>query len=479
MRFMVEPLFAGVDLGTSRVKVGLYDLAGRQHALHTIPHSAALGLDGSAMQDADRWWDAVCAAMRVVTGGGDGARVAAVAVCGQGPSLVATDAQFRPIGPAITWMDRSAQPEAERLAERLGRPMDASRHVAKAMLLARLVPDAQVRWYLQAWDYVAARCSGVAATSSAWDDEEIAASGLPRRRFPPYIPAGQPQGRLTSAAAASTGLPAGIPLVAGTNDSIASCIGSAATTKGRSVVLGGTSGGFVLCWDPVPGAWVPPPDTYPEPAGQRYLGATLASSGLVVDWLARLCGIATYDGWLEQAADVPAGAEGLVLLPSLAGLYLPYAWDRGAPINDPQTRGVLFGIGTRHGTAHLVRAALEGVAYAVRQIYEITVAQGGSTAETWSVGGQARSAAWNRIKADVLGVPVVVPEVLEAGALGAACLAAAGSGHYPSMWEAAAAMVHAAYRIEPDPGNHERYTARYTEVYMELYPRLADLFTLL
>ena len=475
---MVDPLFAGVDLGTSRVKVGLYDMAGHQHALHTVAHSAALGPDGSALQDAEGWWDAVSSAMRAVSVEGAGGRVAAVAICGQGPSLVATDARFRPIGPAITWMDRSAQPEADQLAERLRRPVDASRHVAKAVRLSRLVPDSEVRWYLQAWDYVAARCADVAATSSAWDEDEIAASGLPRRRFPPYVPAGRQLGSLTAEVAAATGLPAGIPVVAGTNDSIASCIGSGATSRGRSVILGGTSGGFVLCWDPVPGAWVPPPDTYPEPAGQRYLGATLASSGLVVDWLARLCGVATYDGWLEQAAGVPAGAEGLVLLPSLAGLYLPYAWDRGAPINDPEARGVLFGIGTRHGTAHLVRAALEGVAYAVRQVYEITLAQGATTVETWSVGGQARSEVWNRIKADVLGVPVVVPEVLEAGALGAACLAAAGGGHYPSMWGAAAAMVHAARRIEPDPANHARYTTLYTQVYTALYPRLADLFRL-
>lgn len=476
---MGDPLFAGIDLGTSRVKVGLYDMAGHQHALHTVAHSAALGPEGSAMQDAEIWWWAVCAAMRAVTGAGAGVRVAALAVCGQGPSLVATDAQFRPVGPALTWMDRGAEPEADWLAERLGRPVDASQHVAKAMRLARLVPDTEPRWYLQAWDYIAARCSGVAATSSAWDEAEIGASGLPRRRFPLYVPAGEPIGRLSAETAAATGLTAGIPIVAGTNDSIASCIGSGTISRGRSLVLGGTSGGFVICWDPVPGAWVPSPDTYPEPAGQRYLGATLASSGLVVDWLARLCGMATYDGWLEQAASVPPGAEGLVLLPSLAGLYLPYARDRGAPINDPEARGVLFGIGTIHGTAHLVRAALEGVAYAVRQVYEITLAQGTTTTETWSVGGQARSETWNRIKADVLNVPVVVPEVLEAGALGAACLAAAGSGHYPTMWEAAAAMVHAAYRIEPDPANHARYIALYRQVYASLYPRLADLFHLL
>ena len=116
-------------------------------------------------------------------------------------------------------------------------------------------------------------------------------------------------GALTQEAARLVGLPPGVLVVAGTNDSIASCIGGGAIEKGRSVILGGTSGGFVLCWDPTPGVWAPPPDTYPEPPGLRYLGATISSSGLVIDWLASLCGRRDYDGWLEHASGVALGAE--------------------------------------------------------------------------------------------------------------------------------------------------------------------------
>jgi sugar (pentulose or hexulose) kinase len=125
----------------------------------------------------------------------------------------------------------------------------------------------------------------------------------------------------------------------------------------------------------------------------------------------------------------------------------------------------------------LVRAVLEGAAFAVRQVHDLTIAQGGSSPATFTVGGQAHSMLWNQIKADVLGITVLVPEVVEASALGAACLAAAGSGYHPDMWTAARKMVRVATRLEPDPVAHARYNHLYEEVFTPLYPRVRDLFS--
>jgi xylulokinase len=124
----------------------------------------------------------------------------------------------------------------------------------------------------------------------------------------------------------------------------------------------------------------------------------------------------------------------------------------------------------------MVRAVLEGVAFAVRQVHDATVAQAGPSIATFTVGGQAHSGLWNRIKTDVLGITVLVPEVVEAGALGAACLAAVGSGHYADIWAAARAMVHVATRLEPDPAACALYDRRYREVFTPLYPCVKDLF---
>jgi xylulokinase len=157
-------------------------------------------------------------------------------------------------------------------------------------------------------------------------------------------------------------------------------------------------------------------------------------------------------------------------------VYLPYTVDAHAPLDDPAARGVFLGLRADHGAAHLTRAVLEGVAFAIRQVRDATLAQGGATAATLTVGGQAHSPLWNQIKADVLGIPILVPGVVEAGALGAACLAAAGSDYFPSMWEAAASMVSIAQRLEPDPDTYRLYSRLYEQVYMPLYPRIKELF---
>jgi xylulokinase len=472
---MAEPLFAGIDLGTARVKVGIFDRFGTLIALRITPHAGLMTPQrGSVTQDAAGWWRAVCAALRSVSAAVDSSRIVAVAVCGQGPTLVAADARLHPRGPALTWMDKRAQEEADELSDRLGRPVD-THYVAKALHLSRVDPDPRRRWYFQSWDYLASRLCETPHASSTWFEDEIAGSGLPRDHFPPYVEAGTAVGAVTASVARRTGLREGTMVVAGTNDAIAACIGAGLTQVGKSAILGGTSGGFVYCGAPTPGAWAPPPGTYPEPPGCRYLGATISSSGLALDWLAGLFGVRSYDSWLEQAAGIAVGADGLLLLPYLAGLFLPYTADERGPVRDDAARGVLFGLRAAHTTPHLVRAVLEGVSFAIRQVYEVTVAPGAAVAAV-TVGGQAHSLLWNRIKADVLGLSVEVPVVVEAGTLGAAAMAAAGSGHFADMWAASAAMVHIARRLNPDPTARDHYERLYREVYLPLYPQVKELF---
>jgi xylulokinase len=473
---MAEPLFVGIDLGTARVKVGIFDRFGSPIALRITPHAGSMTPQhGAVTQDAAGWWRAVCAALRSVSAAVDSSCIVAVAVCGQGPTLVAGDARLHPRGPALTWMDKRAQAEADELSGRLGHPVDPGHYVAKALRLSRVDPDPRRRWYFQSWDYLASRLCETPHASSTWFEDEIASSGLPRDHFPLYVEAGTAVGAVTAAVARRTGLPEGAMVVAGTNDAIAACIGAGLTQIGKSAILGGTSGGFVYCGTPTPGAWAPPPGTYPEPPGCRYLGATISSSGLALDWLAGLFGVHSYDTWLEQAAGIAVGADGLLLLPYLAGLFLPYTADEQGPVRDDTARGVLFGLRAAHTTPHLVRAVLEGVSFAIRQVYEATVAPGVAAAAV-TVGGQAHSLLWNRIKADVLGLAVEVPAVVEAGTLGAACMAAAGTGHFADMWKASTAMVRTARRLEPDPAARAHYERLYREVYLPLYPQVKELF---
>jgi xylulokinase len=168
----------------------------------------------------------------------------------------------------------------------------------------------------------------------------------------------------------------------------------------------------------------------------------------------------------HDAAAVPPGADGLVFLPYLAG--------ERTPLWDDRARGVLFGLTERHTRGHLARAVLEGVAFSLRHIAEHLRASGGAIDELRVTGGQAHVMLWNRIKADVIGAPVVVPTVTEGALLGEAILAAAGAGRAPDALNASSALVRVAARLEPDRATSRAYDAAYA-TFRELYPRLRDL----
>jgi xylulokinase len=191
----------------------------------------------------------------------------------------------------------------------------------------------------------------------------------------------------------------------------------------------------------------------------------MAALGATVDWVRAvvLGDGASPDALFERAARVPPGADGLVLLPYLAG--------ERAPVFDEDARGVLFGLTLAHGPDHLARAALEAAAFAMRDVAEPLAEAGAPVRELRLAGRAAPGDVWARIKADVLGVPAVIPAVGETAVMGAAILAATGVGAFETLEAAVQAMPSVARRIEPDPAAHARYADRFA-VYRSLYPAL-------
>jgi xylulokinase len=494
-----------VDLGTTRVKAAVVGLDG------AIAGSAEGGypvLDegeqGRAEQDAVVWWDLVRDAVRTAVGRariapggrrsgppgepakGPGVRVVAACIGGQGPCIVAVDESGAPLAPAIIWMDRRAEGERKRLAERLGREVSPYSSIPKAMWLRARRPDAyrRARWILQSWDYVAFRMTGSAvsstfkASSPVFPRELLEAGELDPACFPREILMGEVGGSLRVEVARDLGLEPGIPVVGGVNDATASIFGAGIVRKGLAIDYGGTSGGLGLAWDkplaveglsawpaPAPGLWI--------------CGGGLAAAGRSFVWLLETFGYVPpksapfgpdgargAEAALADAAKVPAGADGLVFLPYLAG--------ERAPLWDERARGVLFGLRTEHGRAHIARAVLEGVAFSLHHIADVLRDAGGRIDEVRVTGGQSRGALWNKIKADVFGVPVTVPAVTEGAVLGEAMLAAIGAGLVTDAVTAADRFVRIAQRIEPDPANAAVYADRYA-TYRELYPRLKDI----
>jgi xylulokinase len=469
-------LLIGVDLGTTETKAGLFDLEGNLLRLARCGYPVISNNEsGCAEQDPEMWWQAVCQTLREVSSGTPTAEISALCVQGQGPSVVMLDGAGRPLYNAILWMDTRTIAEREGLSVRLGHPVSPFAHVPMAMWLRRHRGQAyqQARWFLAAWDFIAFRLSGhpVSSTLAYFEPfprDEVSAAELPERFFPTGVEAGHPIAGLAPAAAKETGLPAGLPVVAGVHDGIATFIGAGLVEPGRAADVNGTSGGLALCWDgPIdrPGifsaSWIHP--------GEYIVGGAMATLGKCLDWVrdAVAGSCMTHEELIEAAVKTPAGAGGLVFLPYLAG--------ERAPIWDPLARGVFFGLTLNHKQEHLVRAVLESVAFALRHVAGELVYAGARIDQVRVCGGQSLSREWNQIKADVLGVPVAVPRVREAALAGAAVLAAVGAGHLPDITAGADQMVRIDEVLVPDPGLHQQYSELFG-VYKRLYPDLADAF---
>ncbi len=469
-------LLIGVDLGTSETKAGLFDQEGTLLRLTRCGYPIITeGDTGCAEQDPERWWSAVCQALQEVTQEEEAGELAALCVQGQGPSVVMAGEEGQPLNNAILWMDTRPCSQRDALSERLGSPVSPFAHMPMAMWLAEQRPEAyaQARWFLAAWDFIAMRLCGQAAASALayfqpFPEEEVETSGLPNRLFPQMVEAGRPIAGLTAAAARATGLPEGLPVIAGVHDGIATFIGAGLVEPGRSADVNGTSGGLALCWSaPIqkPGifsaTWIHP--------GEYMVGGAMAALGKCLDWVRDLVAgsCMTREELIQEAIKTPVGADRLIFLPYLAG--------ERAPIWDPQARGVFFGLTLTHKREHLARAVLESVAYALRHVAEELLESGARIDEVRVCGGQALSEDWNQIKADVLGVPVAVPHVREAALMGAAVLAGVGAGLLPDITEGANQMVRISKVLEPNPAHHRQYTELFS-VYKRLYPDLRSAF---
>lgn len=448
---MTDALVA-VDLGTAGAKAALIGVDGSLLAQSIRRYPTIEGPDPTWVeQDPEAWWEAVRGALGEVAAAGRGHRPVALCVGGQGPSLVPVEGSGEAAGNSLIWKDRRVGEERAWISGRAGREVPPYSSVPKALWIKRHRPEvfARTRWFLQAWDYIAHRLTGAAVASTfpggaVFPPDLLAAAELDPALFPAQTAMGSVTGMLGPEVARDLGLPAGIPVAGGVNDSTASVVGGGLVSPGIAMDFGGSSGGLGLCVDkalkvagisanpgPLPGLWV--------------CGGPLAAGGLAFEWVTRTMGfgLGGFDSALSEAARMPAGSDGLVFLPHLAGERAPI-WDEGA-------RGAFYGITDRHERGHMVRAVLEGVAFALRHIADVLDEAGAPIDRLRVAGGQARGELWNRIKADVLGCPVDVPAVTETALAGYAILAGIAAGLVPDIASGARALVRIERRLEPDP----------------------------
>jgi xylulokinase len=468
-----ESLILAIDLGTTEVKSGLFTTDGRLVRLARAGYPTMRHNAGVAEQDPESWWAAIARTTRELRRR-ESAVISAICCVGQGPTLVPTDGSGSATGPAVTWLDTRAAAEVEELAALTGRFSWELGVLPAALHLERHAPEAlgAVRWYLNAWEAIACRMTGIAAETRLAgqlraDPDDVAGSGIRLERLPPVVATGRRLGELRNDPARDLGLPAGTPVVAGMVDAYASFFGAGLLDAGDAVDTGGTSGGFAVYADralAIPGSFCAPAPV----DGLWVLGGAMNATGKALDWLAGVVdGRAGIDALLAEAALVPPGSAGLVFLPYLAG--------ERSPIWDPEARGAFVGLTLGHTRGHLVRAVVEAAALALRHVIGPIVEAGATVNELRVSGGPAQSHAWNQLKADITGLVVAVPRVAETAVLGAAIAAAAGMSTYPDLVAATRAMVEIERRLPPDPGHKAVYDDAFG-AYLGLYPALAGAF---
>lgn len=469
---MTTPALLGIDLGTTRTKVGLISADGEPLGFARAGHATDVDPTvGRAEQDPEAWWAGVGAAVREATAG---AVPAGICVTGHGPSLTAVDGEGRAVRPAMTWLDSRSTTEGDELEAATGLRGWALGVLPAARWLERYEPEsaARTRWYLNSWEALTLRLTGRAVTTVVpggveVSREALAGTGLALDRVAPQASAGTTLGGLTPDAGRHLGLPAGTPVVAGLVDAFASFHGARMLVAGDAIDVGGSAGGFgVYTEQPIQ---VAGGFTTPAPLpGLFSVGGAMAATGAALDWFGSeiLRGAAPLAELIAEAGRVEPGAEGLLFLPYLAG--------ERSPLWDPSARGAFAGLTLRHTRAHLVRAILEAAALAIRHVADPMLRAGIEVRAMRACGGPARDDGWNQIKADVTGFTVEVPKVRETAAVGAAIVAAVGVGVHPDLPTAIRAMTAIDRRFEPDPARMQTYDRVY-EAYVALHPAVSPV----
>lgn len=482
---MADEVLLGIDIGTSSSKGVLTTAEGTILARASRPHETSYPHPGWVEHDAESvWWQDFLALVAELLPAAGGRTVGGLGVSGIGPVLLPADAEGTPLRPAILYgVDTRATEEITELTEEFGAEavlrsggsaLTSQAVGPKLRWLAKHEPETYRRTgkLLMCSSYLVHRLTGryvldhhsASQCDPLYDLHARTWSSDRAQRVAPDLPLPELAwptevvGHVGGKAAAETGLPEGLPVTAGTVDAWAEATSVGVRRPGDVMLMYGTTMFFVqVLTDPRPhaalwgtcGAY---PDTYTLAAG-------MATSGAVTDWLRKLVG-GEFADLVEQAAAVPAGSRGLLLLPYFAG--------ERTPIFDPDARGVLAGLTTGHGSAEIYRAALEGISYGVRHNLEAMGEAGGSAGRLVAVGGGTQGGLWTRIVSDVTGQEQQVPAETIGACFGDALLAgvATGIAAEPDDWNPVATTV------RPDPANTERYDAFYRH-YRALYEATA------
>ncbi len=453
------PELVGVDLGTTALKAGLFDLEGNLLATAESSYEISRPRPDRAEQDPEAWLRALDGVL-----GELGGAPAAIGICSQVNTHVFVDESGAPLRPAIVWQDQRSAEVASEL------DVPASFLPARAEWVRREEPEVweRTRYVLSPKDFVTLRLCGAAATdpissfdvvddSGAYDPAVLALVDGLEQRLPALEQIDAPIGVA----------PDGAVVVTGTMDAWGNVYGSGLVEHGQAMEVAGTSeilGVLSRERHPTPGVV-----SFLAVDGLHLHAGPTQAGGAALAWFAATVGRSIAE-LLELAAQARPGADGLLFLPHLLG--------ERAPLWDSDVRGAFVGLGSDHSLAHLSRAVLEGVGYSARHLLEELEKAGAVETETLqSSGGGSQSDLWCQIKADVLDRSIARVRVRHSGCLGAALMAASGAGLVGSVREAAQEVVRIEREFEPGTARslYDELYRVYRDIYLALKPTHAVL----
>jgi xylulokinase len=489
-------------VGTGGSRAVLIDTAGRIVASATVEHEQFVSVQpGWAEQEPRDWWRASAAAIRSVIAKADvpAEDIKGVGLSGQMHGAVLLDANDEVLRPALIWCDQRSAEQCRYLTANIGgrrlieltcNPALTGFTLPKLLWVRDNEPETwqRVRSVLLPKDYVRFKLTGEKATDVAdasgtlllnvaarqWSSEMLAAAEIDAKLLPRVYESQEITGSVSHDAAAETGLRAGTPVVGGAGDQAAGAVGLGIVRPGMVSATIGTSGVVFAATntpalDPegrvhtfchaIPGRW-------------HVMGVT-QGAGLSLRWFRDQFGFASSDGdpyesLTVEAAGVPPGAEGL--------LWAPYLMGERTPHLDPDARAALVGLTASHTRAHVVRAILEGVAFSLRDSFEILKELKVPCDTIRLGGGGARSELWRQIQADIYGHEVEIMEAEEGAAYGVAILAGVAAGAWASVEAACDEVIRTRSRVAPEPHAVGLLNRQYQK-YVALYPALRSVWT--
>ncbi|MCM3270846.1 xylulokinase [Paenibacillus elgii] len=489
--------FLGIDLGTSSVKALLIRMDGQAQGFAQEHYSIDVPQAGWAEQSPEMWWKAAVRAIRKALAvsklnPGD---IRGIGFSGQMHGLVALDRNGKAVRPGIIWADQRSIEQVEEINAML-REQQFLHQTMNAVSTGFALPSllwmkehepahfASIDKILLPKDYLRYRLTGEVATEAtdasstlafntlerAWAYDLLNKLNVPVEFFPDCYNPMDLAGYVTEKAALETGLKVNTPVVYGGSDQCMQAVGNGIVAPGIVSLNIGTGGQVSTMLEQPLYDEECRMNTFNHifPNTWNIQGSSL-NSGLSVKWLKdNVLHLRDFDEMTELASRAAPGSEGVIFLPYLSGERTPHM--------DPLAKSCFFGLTLKHRQEHMVRSVFEGVVYSLRDALELLEAKGIRCEKVIASGGGAKSPVWLQIQADILGKEIFTTTTEEEACVGAAIMAAVGTGAYPSVHSACRHMIamrEVSYRpnLELASVYHRSYS-----IFKQLYQRNYDLF---